>query len=416
MSHLTRRSRTYLFWIILSLAFAQFALAEQRGVLGGPSAAGELRKEKSADAPVFAIVRPGAPFSFEPDEDSEWGKVTLDSGKSGWLPLGQVRLFYDENDLPEKDPSGLSEIDEAARARGFDYVKVTRLAAKGDATRLKQFFSLAQAADGAAAESITGMPTVVYHLLGDEKFAKFVSTQSVTDQALMRNIVVGDGSIPPASLYLKRHFPETTRVLFPGELVNWPSPDDRYAIRKVFSDPFDMHGGKIARAELIEKKTGAVLLDMTAGDIGTGAHREGEIVWSPDSKRFASLSIDLTVQPGNLFSKPRPAPLRKQTVVYQAMGDSWVRVELPLDKVPGRENDSELEGAILGHDYIEPVRWKKSNVLLLERHEYYEKIKPLVVNEATFESIVRFARWFEITATITPEGKATLVWKLRADG
>ena len=92
---------------------------------------------------------------------------------------------------------------------------------------------------------------------------------------------------------------------------------------------------------------------------------------------------------------------------------SWGRVELPLDKVPGREKDAQLEGAVLGHDFIEPTRWLKPNVLLLERHEYYEKKKPIVVGNDTFQSIVTLARWYFITASISPEGEATLVWKIR---
>ena len=400
------------FFVILSLALAQVVAAKERGI-DGAAGSGELRAEMSATAPVVGTVKPCEPFSFEQDKGNEWGKVTLGSGKSGWLPLSQIRLFYDESDLPKKDPSGLSEIDEVARRRGLDYVKVTRLAAKGDAKALKQFFALAQAADGAAAECLTTIPTAVYHLLGDGKFAKFLSAQPVADRALVRNVVVGDGRLPPTTLYLQRHFPETAKVLFPSEIVAWPSPDGRFAIRKVFSDPFDLRAGKITRAELIEKKTGNVLLDMTADDIGTGADREGKIVWSPDSKRFASLSSRMNLDQRNLFSEPRQVPHRKQTAVYQLAGDSWSRVEMPLDKVPGRERDTELERAMLGHDYIEPIRWQKRNVLLLERHEYYEKMKP--IENSTIEQIGTLSRWHSITATISPEGKATVVWKLKKD-
>jgi len=397
--------------VAFSLALVRVAAGEQRGVIDAPAGPGELRAEKDAAAPVVATVKPGEPFSFEQDEDHEWGKVTLTSGKSGWLPLSRIRLFYDASDLPKKDPAGLSEIDEAARRLGLNYVKVTRLAAQGDAKALRQFFSIAEAADGAAAESLTTMPSVVYHLLGDAKFAKHLGAQSVSYQTLVRSIVVRDGRLPPTTLYLQRHFPETTKVLFPSELVAWPSPDGRFAIRKVFSDPFDMWHGKITRAELIEKKTGQVLLDMTADDIGNGADREGRIVWSPDSKRFASLSSRMNEKQANLFSKPQPEPHQKQTAVYQVTGDSWSRVEMPLDKMPGRERDTELQGAILGHDFIEPVRWQKKNVLLLERHEYFEKKKP--IENSTIEQIGTLARWHWITATITPEGKVTLVWKLR---
>jgi hypothetical protein len=399
--------------VAFSLASVQVVAREQRGVIGAPAEAGELRAEKDASAPVVATVKPGEPFSFEPEEENEWGKVTAASGKSGWLPLSRIRLFFDASDLPKKDPAGLSEIDEAARRLGFDYVKMTRLAAQGDVKALRQFFTLAQEADGAAAESLTRTPTVVYHLLGDAKFAKYLGAQPVSYQTLVRYIVVRDGRLPPTTLYLQRHFPETTKILFPSEMVAWPSPDGRFAIRKVFSDPFDMWHGKITRAELIEKKTGQVLLDMTADDIGGGADREGKIVWSPDSMRFASLSIRMNEKQANLFSKPQPEPHRKQTVVYQVTGDSWSRVEMTFDKVPGRENDTELEGAMLGHDFIEPVRWQKRNVLLLERHEYYEKMKPTVVDKMKFESIGTLARWHWITATISPEGEVTLVWKLR---
>ncbi len=399
------------FLVALSLGLARVAEGKERGVVDGPAAAVELRTEMKADAPVVATAMPGEPFSFEPEEGNEWGKVTLASGKSGWLPLSRIRLFFDAGDLPKKDPVGTSEIDQAARRLGFDYVKVTRLAAQGDAKALRQFFLLAQAADGAAAESLTTIPTAVYHLLGDAKFAKYLGAQPVSHQALVRNIVVGDGRLPPTTLYLQRHFPETTRILFPSEMVAWPSPDGRFAIRKVFSDPFDLRAGKITRAELVEKKTGQVLLDMTADDIGTGSDREGKIVWSPDSKRFASLSVAMNHNQRNLFGEPGQVPHRKQTAVYQLAGDSWSRVEMSFDKVPGRERDTELQRAMIGHDYIEPVRWQKKNVLLLERHEYYEIKKP--IENSTFEQIVGLGRWYWITATISPEGKATLAWKVR---
>src|SRR5215210_6820094 len=73
------------------------------------------------------------------------------------------RLKFTEDDLPkdERDPAGLSEIDEVARRNGFNYAKVTRRAARGDLKALKQFFSLSDAVDGAAAESYFGVPTVV---------------------------------------------------------------------------------------------------------------------------------------------------------------------------------------------------------------------------------------------------------------
>lgn len=326
-------------------------------------------------------------------------------------------LHFTEKDLPstEKDPNGPSEIDQSARAHGFDYATGTRRAAHGDFKLLKKFFQLAQDADGAAAESLGGMPTVVYHLLGDEKFAQFLGTQPLAFRMMVRNQISHEGYPAPASEYLSRHFPKTTQLLFRREMIDWPSPNDQYAIRKVFSAALELAGSKVERAELIEKKSGKVLCDLSSDDIGTGAQREGEALWSPDSKRVACLSIDLTEQRGDLFSTPRPAPQRKQTAVYQLSGETFTRVELPLSAVPGRDTDSELKGAILGHEYTEPMRWKKPNVLVLRRHEYYRKMMPTTVDNLTFDSIHDLARQYLITATIASDSKATLVWKLRKD-
>lgn len=77
--------------------------------------------------------------------------------------------------------------------------------------------------------------------------------------------------------------------------------------------------------------------------------------------------------------------------------------------------DKELEAAILGHDHVEPLRWSKPNVVVLEKHEYYEKLKPTTIGDTKFESIHSFDRLYQIIVTIGPDGKATTAWKLRAD-
>lgn len=332
-------------------------------------------------------------------------------------PSNPERLVFTEKDLPkdEHNAAGLSEIDDFARRRGFSYAKAARRAAHGNAKALKQFFAIAKDVDGAAAESHTGMPTVVYHLLGDKRFAQFLNTQPQVYRLMVRNSIVRDGLPAPAGIYLPRHFPETAKALFRREILDWPSPNKEYAIRKVFSDEFDLRGSKVERAELIDQKRGQVLCDLTSDDIGTGADREGEVLWSPDSRRFAYMSSDLTQHEGNLFSTPRPPPQRKQTAVYQGSGESFMRVELPLTDVPGRESDTELKGAILGHEYTEPIRWEKPNVLVLERHEYYEKLGPTEIEGLKFESIHTLARWYRVTITIAPDGKAAAVWKLRKE-
>lgn len=401
-------------FVLFAVSLVRLAQAGDRGVIDDPDGYVNVRADKSAEAAVIATVKPNEPFTFTCEAKSEWCSVTLASRKSGWMHLSRIRLFFTEKDLPERENEG-SEIDDFARRRGFNYATVTRRAARGDVKALKQFFAMAKDVDGAAAESYAGMPTAVYHILGDEKFAKFLSAQPLAYRMMVRNSIAVEGLISPPSVYLPRHFPETTKVLFPAEIVAWPSPNERYAIRKIFSDAFDLRGSKVVRAEVIEKASGQVLCDLTRDDIGVGPDREGEILWSPDSKRFAYLSSDLSVRQGNLFSTPRPAPQRKLTAVYQMSGESFGRVELSPSEPPGRETDAELNGAILGHEYTEPVRWEKPDVLVLERHEYYEKLQPDAIGDIKFESIHTLARRYRVTATIAPDGKAAVVWKLRKD-
>ena len=127
------------------------------------------------------------------------------------------RLQFTEKDLPstEKDPAGPSEIDQSARAHGFNYAIGTRRAARGDFKLLKKFFELARDVDGAASESFGDMPTVVYHLLGDEKFAQFLGAQPLAFRMMVRNRISHEGLPAPASEYLSRHFPQDDAAPFP---------------------------------------------------------------------------------------------------------------------------------------------------------------------------------------------------------
>ena len=149
----------------------------------------------------------------------------------------------------------------------------------------------------------------VFHLVGDAKFAAFLKTQPVKFRLMVRNSIAGDS----ATAYLRRHFPQTVAILFYREMTDWPSPNGRYVIRKVFSDEFALSDSKVTRAELIEKESGKVLCDMTADDIGWGRDREGVVLWSPDSKRFAYMSAWMKQSPGKFSDVPPPAPKRKQT-------------------------------------------------------------------------------------------------------
>ena len=128
-------------------------------------------------------------------------------------------------------------------------------------------------------------------------------------------------------------------------------------------------------------------------DVGVGAHREGSVLWSPDSKRFAYVVSDL----------------RTQTTVYQISGNSLAKVNLPLDQPPGKESDPEIKGAVMGHEFVSPVRWANANTLILERNDDYEKLT------IPARPVPGFARLYEITASFKDDGTAATSWKLRGD-
>ena len=71
---------------------------------------------------------------------------------------------------------------------------------------------------------------------------------------------------------------------------------------------------------------------------------------------------------------------------------------------PGRKEDPELKSAVVGHEYIEPLRWKKPNVLILQRHDYYRALRP-------DKTITDVGRLWEITVTFAADGKPDVKWK-----
>ena len=74
-------------------------------------------------------------------------------------------------------------------------------------------------------------------------------------------------------------------------------------------------------------------------------------------------------------------------------------LESPEVDLPGRASDEELKGAQLVWRSVEPVRWDNPEVLLLERHEYFEGKHP-------DRSINSIGRTYDIRHEITT-GTAT---------
>jgi hypothetical protein len=387
--------------------------AEHQGVIDDPDGYTNMRAEKRLDAAVLARVKSGELFSFECEPGDVWCRVTRSSGQSGWIHSSRVRLHFTGRALRGKTTSN-HELHYITRKLGIDYYALARRAATGDPIALRKVLRHLDT-DGAAAELHFSALPAVFHLAGDDKFAEFLKRQPLPYQLNVRASLASSqlATYPfDSGEYLRRHFPKTSELLFRTEIVDWLSPDGRFAIRKRFADPDDLEKSSVARAELIERATGNVLLEMTGDDIGRGAEREGKIVWSPDSNRFASLSCNLVPPGSSLFSKPPPEPQRKKTTIYQKSGESFSRVQVKWDELPGRTTDDEAKAAVVGHEFIEPIRWLKPNILLLERHEYFEKLVPASVGERVFNTVHSFDRLYQITVTIRADNTATAVSEL----
>jgi uncharacterized delta-60 repeat protein len=309
-------------------------------------------------------------------------KLNYDASKKEWRKLQSGRK---------------AELDETAlavkRYRGVNYYKVLTVASNGDKQALAQFFSFGDFMDGEAAEGYYPQAWELFHVVGDKNFSNFVRSLPLGDQVGVRGMVIGAGSDEEFNGgdvdYLQRYFPETTKIFFRGEIVDWTSPDGRYSIRKTFTDPLDLRESKVSHAELIEKATGQVLCDLTDADIGVGSAREGSVLWSPDSKRFAYVSSS-------------------QTTVYQSSGKSFTKINLPLDQPPGKESDPQIRGAVLGEESVTPTRWAKADTLIFERFDHYTKLNPS-------SGRTHVVRTYEITVSFKGDGTANTSWKLRND-
>jgi hypothetical protein len=327
-------------------------------------------------------------------------KLNHDARKKEWRKLQSLRN------------AELNETASQAKGRGLDYFKVLRAASNGDKKALAQFFSLAEFMDGAAAEGYFPDASAVFHLVGDKTFSNFVRGLPVADQVSARGTVMGGLSEEEFANgadvnYLQRYFPETTKLLFRGEIVDWTSPEGRYSIRKTFTDPLDLAESKVSHAELIEKATGQTLCDLTNADIGVGGAREGSVLWSPDSKRFAYVASDLS-HAGNLFRNPPLPPQKTQTTVYQSSDKTFAKVNLPLDQPPGKESDPQIRGAVMYEESVTPTRWVKADTLIFERFDHYTKLNPS-------SGRTHVDRSYEITVSFKNDGTANTSWKLRDD-
>jgi len=196
--------------VLFTLVLPLTLLGQSRGVIDDPDGFTNLRAEPDSKSAIVATVRRGEVFTFV-SEHSDWYKVTLASGKKGYMHSSRIRFHATMKELADTKPT--DEINIAARREGFDYYPVARAAAKGDPAAMQKYFAFI--GDGAAGEEHWGIFCAVIHLLGDEKLAAFLRRQPRDYREQVRTLLTEPETLSPfdTATYLERCFPKTAAVL-----------------------------------------------------------------------------------------------------------------------------------------------------------------------------------------------------------
>ena len=372
---------------------------------------------KDDDSKVVANVKAGERFlARAPQKGAQLWDVYLPSGIAGHMDRSRLRLLPEEPGLRLNFDSSKEEWREntstevtnqdpeawTAKEHGVDYYPTLSRASDGDPVALVRFFSLAK-----DMESTYGSTAwKLLHLVKDKTFAEFLRRQPLEDRLHIRSAVEFGyarrgypslGFYPrdyPA--YLQRYFPESAGLLHQSEIVDWVSPDQRYAVRKTFSNPLDLVHSQVIRAELIEKATGKVIYDLTPDDKGCGPVREGQVLWSPDSKRFAYVYD----QEAEYFC----IPTQKHTTLFQVSGDGFTKIDLPPPPL-SKEEATEVSGAGILREELAPLRWESASTLVLKKSVKYLRLEL----SGDLDKIIHHDH--EITVSFQKDGTVTASWK-----
>ena len=189
------------------------------------------------DSEVTATVKPGERFLVAPpyatsEETSKW-RVYLKSGITGYIDRHQIRLLADEplmrlnfsaskQQWQKSRSEAVTENDEAAwsaKRHGVDYYDTLVRASEGDLGAIARFESLASLMDGAAAESYFPERWQLFHVVGDDTFARYIQEQAAKtreDYRAFFSLVDADATDPISHRkpYLRQNFPKTYKVIF----------------------------------------------------------------------------------------------------------------------------------------------------------------------------------------------------------
>jgi hypothetical protein len=198
--------------VLCGSAAARLTASEHRGVIDDPDGFTNLRARPSETAAIVARVNKGEIFKYDFKWKESWYKVTLASGKTGWMHQSRIRMHIVPKDLVVAEND---EIIQYARGDGVDYRALLAPAKKGDEAALERLLEVG--CDGAACEKHDEIVVGLIHILGDEKFAKFFSRRSPELRNRVGRLIENSHSIAASEPidYMKRHFPKTSALMFP---------------------------------------------------------------------------------------------------------------------------------------------------------------------------------------------------------
>jgi hypothetical protein len=187
--------------------------------------------EVSCDGGTKATLKGGEHFLAERLPEANSWNVYLKSGCRGFIEKADLQLlpneplmklnFNQERNQWQKRQSArgdqLGEAGVAFKGLGLNYFKILTAASDGDQKAMALFYSVCgREMDGAAAEDCFGRGWQLFHVIGDETFAKFLSGQSAEVRKRIAEILSSGDQDPISNPkpYIKRHFPKTYKLLF----------------------------------------------------------------------------------------------------------------------------------------------------------------------------------------------------------
>jgi hypothetical protein len=200
--------------LILGVTLFSFtgAWAQHEAVINDPDGYTNVRSQPSMSAPVIAKVEHEEIFTYETTgalKNSKWVKVTLASGKRGWMHTSRV-LDAELKDFAYGRPT--DEMVSYGKSKGFDYYALGRAAVRGEHKAMAKFFSLDDL-DGGAAEVHAGTLYTAVLLIGDDKLCAFLKTRTAAYREKFYKELL-DGSFDSKE-HLHLALPESVKLVMP---------------------------------------------------------------------------------------------------------------------------------------------------------------------------------------------------------